>query len=99
MCIRDSEDTAELTTEITDYHSKPEMNNNKQGTLQFLIIDKIKFRSIDTGNLLRAVELKQIPLTQQVSESITNYEINRDEVSTITRPIEKTFFKIMKVPF
>lgn len=93
------EEICELMTEILDYNVKPEMNNSKQNSLQFLIIDKLKFRTIDTGHLLRAVELKKNPVAQKVSEPIVNYEVSNRVEKTVARPIERMLSKIMKVPF
>src|SRR6185312_4783293 len=72
-----------------------------------LIIDKIKFRAIDTGNLLRAVALKKIPFLQELSAPKTHYEITRPEEKIIASPIgkpiantiAKSLFKNVKVPF
>ena len=63
------EDACELKTEIMDYHANQEIPTSKQQSLQFLLIDKISFKSIDTGQLLRSVELKRMPVnTLNVSE-------------------------------
>jgi superfamily II DNA or RNA helicase len=93
------EESFELMTEIMDYHVKPEMNNNKQNSLQFLIIDKLKFRALDTGHLLRAVELKKNPVIQKVSEPTVNYEVSNRVEKALARPIERILSKTMKVPF
>lgn len=101
------EDSAELITEIIDYNAPQEINNSKQTFFQFLIIDKIKFRAIDTGNLLRAIALKKISFSQELSEPKTHYEITRPEEKIISSPIEKpiaepvakSLFKNVKIPF
>ena len=93
------EESCELMTEIIDYHAKSEMNNSKQGCLQFLIIDKLKFRAIDTGHLLRAVELKKNPVIQKVSEPSVNYEVSDRVEKAVGKPIERMLSKTMKVPF
>ena len=93
------DESGELITEIIDYHAKPELNSSKQALLQFLIIDKLKFRAIDTANLLSAVQLKKIPIIQQMSEPIINYEAPNLVKKSSTRPFERTLFKTMKVPF
>lgn len=93
------EDSAELMTEITDYNGKIETNATKQNSFPFLIIDKIKFRSIDTGNLLRAVEFKKVPLIQKVSETVSNCEVPNLVEKLIVTPFEKTISKTIKVPF
>jgi superfamily II DNA or RNA helicase len=92
------DESGELITEIIDYHAKPEMKSSKQASLQFLVIDKIKFRAIDTDHLLRAVELKQIPLIQSVSETVVNYEVSKPIEKSID-PIERTLSKTLMVPF
>ena len=93
------EESCELMTEIIDYHAKPEMNISKQSSLQFLIIDKIKFRSIDTGHLLSAVELKKNPIIQKLSEPTVNYEVSDSAKKIVAKPIERMLSKTMKVPF
>ncbi|MBY0481563.1 MAG: DEAD/DEAH box helicase [Chitinophagaceae bacterium] len=93
------EESCELMTEIIDYHAKPDMNNCKQGDLQFLIIDKIKFRDINTGHLLRAVELNKNPVIQKISEPAVNYEISNRVGKHVVKPVERMLSKTMKVPF
>lgn len=93
------EDNAVLTTEIIDYQAKLVTNTNKQESLNFLIIDKIKFRSIDTANLLLATELKKIPLFAKVSASAPKHARQSEIEVPSTPPINSTFSKIMKVPF
>ena len=93
------EETGELMTEIIDYHAKQEMNNSKQISLQFLIIDKLKFRSIDTGILLSAVELTKTPVIQKVLEHAINYEVSNRVEKPVAKPIERMLSKTMKVPF
>jgi superfamily II DNA or RNA helicase len=93
------EESCELRAEIIDYHAKPEMNSSKQSSLQFLIIDKIKFRDIDTGHLLSAVELKKNPVIQKISEPAVNYEVSNRVGKSVAKPIERMLSKTMKVPF
>jgi len=94
------EDSCELKTEILDYHANSKMSTSKQQSLQFLLIDKISFRSIDTGQLLRSVELKRMPVNAHtVSEPAINYVITSRSEITPKTPIERTLTKIMKVPF
>ena len=85
------EDSGELTAEIIHYHAKPEMPISKQTYLQFLIIDKIKFRAIDTARLLLATVLQKNPIIQE-AEPIINREI-------AVNSIPKRLSRIMKVPF
>ncbi len=93
------EERCELMTEILDYHAKSKMNTHKQSSLQFLIIDKIKFRTVDTGHLLNAIELKRNPINHIISESSFDDEMsNRIEIKS-HKPIERLLSKTMKVPF
>lgn len=93
------EDSAILMTEIIDYKSKIVAITTKQASLNFLIVDKIKFRSIDTANLLIATELKKIPLFTKAPINSTN-QINSNGIEkVIASPSESTFSKTMKVPF
>ncbi|MEO8854894.1 MAG: DEAD/DEAH box helicase family protein [Ginsengibacter sp.] len=95
-----NEESAELITEITDYHGKPEVNSAVQSSLQFLIIDKIKFRTIETGKLLNAVALKKIPIIHEKLEPFITDEIPKYfEQPKITYNVEKILSKTMKVPF
>jgi superfamily II DNA or RNA helicase len=93
------EENAVLMTEIIDYKVKLVTNTNKQVSLNFLIIDKIKFRSIDTTNLLLATELKKMPLFAKASAGSHNHASQSEIEKPIKAPIENTFSKIMKVPF
>lgn len=94
------EESAELITEITDYHGKPGANSALQSSLQFLIIDKIKFRSIDTGRLLNAVVLKKVPIIYEKSEPIITHEISQYvEEPKINYNAEKMLSKTIKIPF
>jgi len=107
------EETAELMTEITDYNSPEEKHTGKQRALQFLIIDKIKFRSLDTGKFLRSVMLKKNPYIQKTSVPETSYEAFSQHTREpaigyespkmlappVEKPIERTLKKTIKVPF
>ena len=68
------EENAAIITEIMDYQVKPELAAGKQAPLQFMIIDKIKFRAIDTGKLLRSVTLKKNPYIQKTAGPGISYE-------------------------
>jgi superfamily II DNA or RNA helicase len=92
------EEKAELMTEIIDYYAKAEMANNKQGSLQFLIIDKIKFRSINTNNLLGAVELKKLILSQKFTAPLIDYEVKEPIEKISAQLIERKLLKTIKVP-
>lgn len=93
------EERCELMTEIVDYHAEPELNSSKQRSLQFLIIDKIRFRTIDTANLLRAVVLKPVPFIQLVTEPEVNYAGTKPIEKSIIPPVERKISKTIKVPF
>ena len=93
------EEEAVLMTEIIDYKATQVTNTSKQVSINFFIIDKIKFRSIDTANLLLATELKKIPLFSNTSAGLQN-QANQFEIESHLMPLkESTFSKIMKVPF
>ena len=93
------EEAAELMTEIIDYNGNEEKYAGKQRALQFLIIDKIKFRSLDTGKFLRSVILKKNPIIQQLSEPVVVYENPVAIEKYVARPIELTLKKSIKLPF
>ena len=86
-------------TEILDYKAKVGTNINKQISINFLIIDKIRFRSIDTANLMLATELKKIPVFAKASAGSAKH-LNQIKIERPLMPsIESSFSKIMKVPF
>ncbi len=94
------EETAELKTEIIDYHASSKTATAMQQSLQFLLIDKICFRAIDTNQLLRSVDLKRMPLvTPVISEPAIQYESIKQAETAVKPPIERTLKKTMKVPF
>lgn len=96
-----NEDTGELTTEILNYGASFEPKINVQKELQFLIIEKIKFRTINTDHLLRSVDLKQIPLaiTNQAVEPQIEYVEFSPPPKAEYQPAEQVLVKDMKVPF
>lgn len=98
--LSNDEETGQLVTEIVDYHANPEIKMSKQYSLQFLLIEKIKFRTIDTGQLLHSVELERVDLPR-VSEPVTYYETPQLEERPITRPkpVEKVLVRTLNVPF
>ena len=94
------EETCELKTEIMDYHASAETSAGKQQSLQFLLVDKISFRAIDTGQLLRSVDLKAMPLlTPNIAEPTVQYENTSQTEFPLKTPIERTLKKTIKVPF
>jgi len=93
------EEDCELRTEIIDYHAMPEKNDAVQASLQFLIIDKIKFRAVDTSNLLRAIELKPLEVMQKVSEPTINFKVSETINKEPAEPVKKMFSKTINVQF
>jgi superfamily II DNA or RNA helicase len=93
------EENCILKTEIIDYNVNTETNASQQSSLQFLIIDKITFRAIDTAHLLRSVQLKQATAIDYVSEPIVEYQITNNIQSNIIPTTTKVLRKTMKVPF
>jgi superfamily II DNA or RNA helicase len=89
------EENCILKTEIIDYNINTKTNAIQQVSLQFLIINKITFRAIDTGCLLRSVQLKQASTISYVSEPVVEYQITNNIVPITTKVLNKT----MKVPF
>jgi superfamily II DNA or RNA helicase len=85
-----------LKTEIIDYNVNEAIN--EQSSLQFLIIDKITFRAIDTAHLLSSVQLKQATAISYVSEPIVEYQIANTTQSNIVLTTT-VLCKTMKVPF
>jgi superfamily II DNA or RNA helicase len=86
------EETGVMVAEIMDYQADPEMNNSGQRKLQFLIIDTIRFRAMDTIQLLRIVKLKKSPVVKcdDAAQPI---------VEQPSLPKERALVKTMKVPF
>jgi hypothetical protein len=93
------EESAELITEITDYHGKPEVSSAIQSSLQLLIIDKIKFRTIETGKLLNAVVLKKAHIIYEKSEPVITFEIPKHFENQETQNVEKILSRTLKIPF
>jgi superfamily II DNA or RNA helicase len=92
------EENCILRAEIIDYNVNTDINTSQQTSLQFLIIDKITFRAIDTGCLLRSVQLKQATTINYVSEPSVDYKIINNIQSNIV-PTTTVLRKTMKVPF
>lgn len=94
------EEACELKTEIIDYHASAKTSSGKQQSLQFLLIDKISFRAIDTGQFLSSVDLKTMPLvSHNISESVIQYENKSTTELPLKNPIERTLKKTIKVLF
>ncbi|WP_315821960.1 hypothetical protein [Paraflavitalea speifideaquila] len=78
------DEKGEIIAEIIDYAANPEPNTGSQISLQFESIEKIRFRSIDTPQLLHAIELKRSTITKSpeefhsIQQPILKKEINRN---------------------
>lgn len=94
-----NEDTGELMTEIINYEAKPETGSSVQAELQFLLIEKIRFRTINTAYLLRSVELRQIPVNNILSEQPAEVPMQVIPKTVIKKPVEYLLKRNMKVPF
>jgi superfamily II DNA or RNA helicase len=93
------EDKCELMTEILNYQADPEPLNTNQPEFQFLIVDKIKFRTINTVSLLRSVQLKPIPVNLQTSTPPPQVEEPPIFYASANKIVEHTLRKRMKVSF
>ncbi len=94
------EESGVLAVEIMNYDAHREMSIRKQREFQFLIIDKISFRNIDTGQLLKSVVLKKRPFYKiPISEPEILYENLASREMQSKHPIERILNKTMKVPF
>ncbi len=101
------EENCILKTEIINYNANTTIN--EQSSMQFLIIDKITFRAIDTGYLLRSVQLKKVNTISYelqpnmeysyASEPIVQYLPKNTTQSEIVPINKKVIFKTVKVPF
>jgi superfamily II DNA or RNA helicase len=94
-----NEDTGELMTEIINYGANPEPGNPVQAEFQFLLIEKIRFRTINTTYLLHSIELKHAPVSKPVEDPLTDFSMQVIPQTVIKKPIEHTLKKNMKVPF
>lgn len=94
-----NEDTGELMTEIINYDAIPEPGNSVQVEFQFLLIEKIRFRTINTSYLLHSVQLRQFPFSTQVAEQPTEPILQVVPQTAIKKPVDYTFKKTMKIPF
>lgn len=94
------EESCILNTEIINYNANQETFISKQMNLQFLLIEKICFKAIDTSQLLRAVDLKQMQASNHnLSEPVIYYEnIVRAEFPKKALT-EKQIIKTIKISF
>jgi superfamily II DNA or RNA helicase len=93
------EDRCELMTEILNYQANLEPVSINQPEFQFLIIDKIKFRTINTSALLRSVRLKQIPVNIQTAPPPAEIKVSPALNAPVNKVVEYSLRKTMKVPF
>lgn len=100
-----NDETGELMSEILDYHVQSKTVFEKQASLQFFAIDKIKFRSIDTSRFLNSVQLKSTPFIernremQNIAEPEVVYKTVKPEDKVMAKPLERMLAKTMKVAF
>jgi superfamily II DNA or RNA helicase len=94
-------ETGTLMTEILDYNATPAEAPPAQLDFQFLIIDKIKFRTMDTGKFLNSVKLKKtsVPVVARISEPESAEPEPEISKPVIQPPKEMRLVKTMKVPF
>lgn len=94
-------ETGTLTTEILDYNATPVEAPPSQLAFQFLVIDKIKFRTINTGRFLNSVKLKKTSVSVVAPMSAPESVEPETEISkpVIQPPNEMRLVKTMKVPF
>ena len=83
------EDSGELLAEIIDYNSKENAAQLIQTSFYYNGSEKIKFRSLDTGNFLKLVILKKQNAIEVTSDN---------NIITNESPIEHVVLKTMKVP-
>jgi superfamily II DNA or RNA helicase len=94
-----NEDTGELMTEIINYEANSGVGNVVQAEFQFLPIEKIKFRNINTSRLLHSVQLRHFPVSGQVEEKFTDPLLQVVPQTAKKKPVDYTLKKTMKVPF
>jgi len=97
------EDTNTIFAEVLDYKPVPEVPG-AQLSISFFAIERIKFRSIDTGGLLNSVVYKRLPdsVTIPEKELIVPIDERWQMIDkTIKVPFKKIVFGngIVKVPF
>ena len=94
-----NEDTGDLMTEIINYEANPENGSPVQTEFQFLLIEKIRFRTINTTYLLRSVQLRQFPVKSHVADLPTQFIVQAIPQTVVKKPFAYTLKKNMKVPF
>ncbi|MCF1715821.1 DEAD/DEAH box helicase [Flavihumibacter sp. RY-1] len=94
-----NEDTGELMTEIINYNAHPEPGSSVQVEFQFLPIEKIKFRTINTSHLLHSVHLRQFPVSTQNAGQFNEPVLQIVPQNVMKKSACYTLKKTMKVPF
>ncbi len=94
-----SDDNGELTTEIINYEANPATDVSFQGKFQFLHIEKIRFRTINTAYLLRSVHLQHTSVNNSAAEQPSKFIIEPTPQTAASKPIDYSLKKNMKVPF
>ena len=101
------ETTGELITEIISYDAKITITKSTQASLQFMEIKVIKFRIIDTIQLLKSIRIKTKTI-QSVNEPEVMYSPSKPDIPEAPfqlkelippKPVEHVLVKTMKVPF
>jgi superfamily II DNA or RNA helicase len=99
--------TGLLTTEIVNYDADSRVTESAQSSLLFMQIEAIRFRTIDTTQLLRAIEIRK-QLLQTINEHPMTYVPPKPAIPKVVfAPIdpipeklpEYVLVKTMKVPF
>lgn len=100
------EATGVLMTEIISYNANSTIIAGVQTSLQFMEIEAIKFRTIDTTQLLKSIEIKKQALSSVDRPAITytpQKPLITDEppkpIDVPRKPAEYVLVKTMKVPF
>ncbi|MGI8583984.1 MAG: hypothetical protein ACR2KX_17445 [Chitinophagaceae bacterium] len=70
-----NDENGELLVEVIDYDFNINTIQPVQTSFYFEGIEKIKFRSLDTGNFLKSVVLKK----QSIPDAAKGYKINKDQ--------------------
>ncbi|MGI8634090.1 MAG: hypothetical protein ACR2KZ_01675, partial [Segetibacter sp.] len=102
-----NEATGVLMTEIISYNANTTTTAGAQTSLQFMEIEIIRFRTIDTTQLLKVIEIKKQTF-QTTGESIFTYTQPKNVITEAPpklinvippAPVEHVLVKTVKVPF
>lgn len=101
------EATGVLIAEIINYNANSTITSGTQTSMQFMEIEAIKFRTLDTTQLLKAIEIKKQTF-QIANESIITYTQPKNVITEAPpklinvippNPVEHVLVKTMKVSF